>query len=243
MIVLQSPGVSPEVCGKLATFHVVAGDTIPGYCHPMLSRPKGAPDIRPSPSHGSHPHEPPHLDSGHPKSTLDLGIQTLIWGDNALPGLPISGLGRSKRFRIQANLKAFWNQTKIKPNQAAKLFPTVDLGCLKSSCPSSLKGLYIRVRPWLKTVLLQNEPNFAPRHGSTKSNHRPGIVHPGPSLSNPVQPSPTLFEKKMNAPGSNLASCNDRSPDRQPQPLRSLRLCGKNKKLQTNPIPNNHNQF
>jgi hypothetical protein len=146
---------SPQGCGKLA------GGNAPGNWHHMTLRPKGAPDLRPISSPGlaapaglaeiawqrqlrqggSPPHKPPHLDSSHPKSTVDLGIPALIWGDNALKSLQTTVLDRSKPLGIQGILTTFWTQTEIKPNPARKLFPTLDLGCLQfssSSCSSSI---------------------------------------------------------------------------------------------------------
>ena len=41
MIVLQSAASNPKGCRKLATFHVVAGDTIPGLLSPVALRPGG----------------------------------------------------------------------------------------------------------------------------------------------------------------------------------------------------------
>jgi hypothetical protein len=104
----------------------------------MTLRPAGAPDIRPILSCGSHPHEAPHLDSGNPKSTVDLGCGPLNWGENALRTLQTTVLDRSKPLGIQGILTTFWTQTEIQPNQARKLFPTLDLGCLQSSSSSSL---------------------------------------------------------------------------------------------------------
>jgi hypothetical protein len=89
MVALPPLGNSPEGCGKLATFHGVARDAIPGIRPMMTSHPGGVPDIRPIPSHGSPLHQTPHLDSGHPKSTVDSGCQRLIWGDHALFHLPM----------------------------------------------------------------------------------------------------------------------------------------------------------
>jgi hypothetical protein len=69
----------------------------------------------------------------HPKSTVELGYKPLNWGENTLRTPLTTILARSKPLRMQAISASFRNQTEIKPNQAGKFFPTVDLGCLKSS--------------------------------------------------------------------------------------------------------------
>jgi hypothetical protein len=207
---------SPAGCGKLATFHVVARDEVPGNA-PMTSRSEGAPDLRPIPSHGlasptwlaeigwrlqlreggSHPHEPSHLDSCHPKSTVELGCEPLNWGENALRTLQMSALASSKPLGIQGILTTFWTQTEIQPNQARKLFPTVDLGCLKSSSSCSLgaakqseggvirKCLICKTNPIVRIAMVRQSP----------------IIVQG--RSNPVQPNPgwsNHFKKKMYRP-------------------------------------------
>jgi hypothetical protein len=129
MVALPPSGNSPAGCGKLATFHVVARDEFPGH-GPQSSHPGGVLDIRPIPSHGSPLHQTPHLDSGHPKSTVDLGRQPLIWGDHALFRLPHAETASPKTIETLGIFSASRHQSEIQPNQAKKLFPTVDLGCL-----------------------------------------------------------------------------------------------------------------
>jgi hypothetical protein len=149
MIASQSLDASPQGCGKLATFHVVARDEVPGNVA-RVSRPEAAPDIRPIPSHGlavpawlteiqrrrqlrkggSPPHEPPPLDSGHPKSTVDIGRPALTWGDGTLFRLLNPESACPKPAETLGILGVSRTQTEIKPNHAQKLFSTLDLGCL-----------------------------------------------------------------------------------------------------------------
>jgi tetratricopeptide (TPR) repeat protein len=90
--------------------------------------------IRPIPS----PQSPPHPDSCHPKSTVDLGRQALIWGDNALFSHPHAESACPKPIDTLGIFSISRNQTEIKPNQTKKLFSTLDLGCLPSFSPSFL---------------------------------------------------------------------------------------------------------
>jgi hypothetical protein len=83
---------------------------------------------------GFPPHDPPHLDSCHPKSTVELGYKPLNWGENTLRSLPMTVSGRPKPLGILGVLTPFRSQTEIQPNQAGKfLSSTIDLGCLPSS--------------------------------------------------------------------------------------------------------------
>jgi hypothetical protein len=77
----------------------------------------------------------PHL--LHPKSTLDLGCQKLIQGDNPLCRFKIARPIPSKPLEIPGNRASFGGQTEIKPNQTKKLFVLVDLGCESESLSSS----------------------------------------------------------------------------------------------------------
>jgi hypothetical protein len=153
MIAPQSLDASPAGCGKLATFHVVARDEVPGNLA-KSSHPGGALDIRPAPSYLLAAlawlaqigwSKPPHLDSGHPKSTVDLGLPALIWGDDTLFRLLNTESACPKPTETLGIFSVSRNQTEIQPNQAGKLFSTVDLGCLQSFSAST--GFYIRAHP------------------------------------------------------------------------------------------------
>jgi hypothetical protein len=123
---MSSPGGDETGEGELKTESVRCRRDL----WPIIPRPERAPDIRPLPSHRSprHPH-PAHLDSSHPKSTVDLGRQPLIWGDHALFHLPNPKPACPKIIETLGVFSASRNQTEIQPNQAGKIFPTVDLGC------------------------------------------------------------------------------------------------------------------
>jgi hypothetical protein len=158
----------------------------------------------------------PHPKStlSHPKSTVDLGLPALIWDDNALRTLQMTILCRSKLFGIQGNLTAFRNQTEIKPNQAGKLFPTLDLGCLQSSSWSLLpsfrspRGYFLLA---LCSLCLCGkklpfcETNPIVRIAMVRQS--PGTVQ---RLSNPVQPNPSQsnhFEEKIISPPGPNSRC------------------------------------
>jgi hypothetical protein len=197
MIVAQSSSNSPKGCGKLATFHVVARDEVSGDIA-KSSRPGGAPDIRPIPSHRSH--QPPHLDSGHPKSTIDLGCQRLIWGDHALFRLPNTEPTCLKPPEILGNSRVSRNQTEIKPNQAKKLFPTVDLGCLESSSSSTCFSYRKSLKNSKPLQVAESGCNRlkppSPPRGifSATATRRERLSNGRPAQSNPVQASPTYLE-------------------------------------------------
>jgi hypothetical protein len=138
----------------------------------------------------------------HPKSTVDLGFQKLIWGDNALSCCQIAACARRKTRQTPKICPPVRKQTEDKPLQAKKIISEkVDLGCAKQAAVNrhtpplpekagaTLRENHSAARKLPKAIVgyhrlpkALNFPLWCRRFLSDASMFAPAIVHPLSSI-------------------------------------------------------------